>query len=438
MNIQKLIEHFNQPDTHLVLSGWPETHGAKSYHGDGVFTRETLKVLSKNHGMRFVVLSDLNTDNEPQLLENDSILLLRVFDHSRIHLYPTVLTWLKTFSKIRHITIHSNFAYAGIGHFVLLVPFLLLIKLTGRKITYVAHNVIESIGFIAKQLNITSPVVIKLLNICVKLYNQLIGLITDRVVVLDASGYELMQQYVSHNKLYLNPHWAKPHTTQWTKSAAKNALGIPPDHKVILSFGFISWYKGSDILARVFSKSNYKKVHLIFAGGQAPSQMDKAHYREFYKTFQKNVQGDHRIIHTGFVPEKEIGKYFAAADLVVLPYRGLMGGSGALGFALGYKKPFLISTHMNGMWQNPDMRLALKQTGLLVENATFTLDTKGVDHITRTVNNARSLKQLQRFSQTLLGSRDIETITRQLYNDIYAPISKYETAPTAQSQALVR
>lgn len=423
MNTKNLIAQFNMPDTHLVISAWPDRwHGKKSYHGDAAFARETLVTLVNRHNMRFVVIAETNLDNRPQLVAGGKILVLRVIDHGKFHLYPTVLTWLAKFPAIRHVTVHSNFTYSGLKHFILLIPFLGLIKLTGRNITHVAHNVVDSIDFLAKQLDTTNTVLVAILNMCIRVYNVLLGIVTDKLVTLDAHGYAILSKYVPGKKLLYNPHWVKPRSTHWTKRGAKTALGLKPDTKVILAFGFISWYKGSDKLAKAFTQAAGKnqEFHLIFAGGKSPSMEHKIHYQQFYGQFTQLISKHTNMTLTGFIPDSQIGKYFAAADLVILPYRGLMGGSGALAFAVGFKKPFLLSTAMNTIWENHDMRVALKKAGLKNKQVMIPITAKGVKRALNTASNTPMLKKLRALTNLLGESRHIDTVTDQLYNESYA------------------
>lgn len=419
MNLQTLISHFNQPDVHLVVSAWPERQNSKEgYHGDAAYTKETLLTLVKRHNIRFVVIAETNHDNKPQLAANGNILILRVIDHGKFRLYPTILTWLAKFPAIRQVTVHSNFTYSGIKHFVLLIPFLALIKLTGRTVTHVAHNVVDSLDFLSRQLNFNHPALVAVMNSGVKIYNTLLGAIVDHLIVLDIQGQKILQKYVSSKKLVSSPHWVKPRTTHRSKEAARKALGIPERATVILSFGFISWYKGSDILARMFANAG-KGVHLIFAGGQAPSMAHTPHYRTFYQKFEKQIMEDSNMTLTGFIPDQTVGMYFAAADLVVLPYRGLMGGSGAWAYAVGYKKPFLVSTPMKGMLENQDIVDALTEMRLGKHQILFDLNRKGMQKILDTAADKKALQKLTGLSVALRKSRNIETMTDGLYNEVY-------------------
>lgn len=121
---------------------------------------------------------------------------------------------------------------------------------------------------------------------------------------------------------------------------ARTKLHLPADKKIILFFGYIRKYKGVDILIKAFSKINKEMddVFLLIVG--QPFGIDLDEYEKLIKEYnlEENVK-----VELGFVPEAEIGHYFSACDLVVLPYTYLdtHGGIGAL--ALPYKKPIVVS-----------------------------------------------------------------------------------------------
>ncbi len=436
MKLQTYISRFNTPDTHLVVSSWPDRHaGKEAYHGDAAFTRESLKTLVKTKGMRFVVLAETNHNNSPELLENGNILVLRVFDHGKFHLYPTILFWLAKFPEIRDVMVHSNFTYSGIKHFIALIPFLALIKSTGRTVTHVAHNVMDSLDFLATQLNITNPMTIDSLNAGVKLYNRLLGIIVDHLVVLDASGYKILSKYIPKEKLIYSPHWVKPRTTGWSKTEAKKSLGIATSKKVILCFGFISWYKGSDRLVNLFKAlKNNVSYELVFAGGMAPSMAQQEHYKNFYDRFTRSIHTHSNIRVTGFIPDTEIGKYFASSDIVILPYRGLMGGSGALSWAIGYNKPFLLSTDMRSIWSNPDFKATQGKAHLTKEHIMFAPTVQGFQSAIKRIGSMSYMKKLKLFSTTLRSERNIEQIMNTLYTRIYTDdTAAYQKNPSVRS-----
>jgi glycosyltransferase involved in cell wall biosynthesis len=124
------------------------------------------------------------------------------------------------------------------------------------------------------------------------------------------------------------------------RAEARHALHL--DGPVLLFFGFVRPYKGLDVLLSALpSVLQQHKTALLVVG-------------EFWRGRQRYVR---RIRELGldqdvvlvdrYVPDEEVGSYFAAADLVVLPY--LSGtGSGVCQLAFGMRRP-VVATRMGSM-----------------------------------------------------------------------------------------
>lgn len=121
---------------------------------------------------------------------------------------------------------------------------------------------------------------------------------------------------------------------------ARKHLHLPLDKKIVLFFGYIRKYKGVDVLIKAFGliQKQMKDVFLLIVGQPFVETWDK--YEEL---MNENNLENCSAVELGFVPESEIGYYFSAADVVVLPYTYLdtHGGVGAL--TLPFKKPLLVS-----------------------------------------------------------------------------------------------
>ncbi len=126
-----------------------------------------------------------------------------------------------------------------------------------------------------------------------------------------------------------------------SKDEARKLLNIN-DEKVILFFGYIRAYKGLDILieSMPYILRNFP-VKLVVVG-ESYEKDDK--YREQIKRLglENSV-----ILNTDYVPNDEVGKYFSAADVVVLPYKSATQ-SGIVQIAYNFDKP-VIATDVGGL-----------------------------------------------------------------------------------------
>lgn len=142
-----------------------------------------------------------------------------------------------------------------------------------------------------------------------------------------------------------------------SKPESRQLLDINETEKVLLFFGFVREYKGLkhllNALPQVTAKLDHVKLLVVgdFDG-------DKEHYT----TLIHDLNIDSYVeIHDGYIPDLEVEKFFAASDLVVLPYESATQ-SGIIQIAYDFEKP-LIVTNVGGL---PEVVLD-NQTGYVVE-----------------------------------------------------------------------
>lgn len=128
-----------------------------------------------------------------------------------------------------------------------------------------------------------------------------------------------------------------------TREEARKILGIPEDRKIMLFFGFVREYKGLKHIIKAMPDiiAADKDVQLMVVGEFGG---DKADYMELIR---KSGAGDSIQVVDGYIPDKEIEKYFAACDLVVLPYESATQ-SGIVQIAYSFEKP-VIATDVGGL-----------------------------------------------------------------------------------------
>lgn len=119
---------------------------------------------------------------------------------------------------------------------------------------------------------------------------------------------------------------------------ALKSLNLDPTVSYLLFFGFIRDYKGLDLLLEAMSdeRIRQKNVKLIVAG-EFYNNSDK--YFELEKTLNL---GDKVIWHNDFIPDSQVATYFAAADMVVQPYKSATQ-SGVTQIAYHFEKPMLVT-----------------------------------------------------------------------------------------------
>ncbi len=136
----------------------------------------------------------------------------------------------------------------------------------------------------------------------------------------------------------VSPHPAYEHLNQPVlgKPEAKAALGIRAE-RVVLFFGFIRDYKGLRYLIESLPLVRTKlDVHLLIAG---EVWGDSKPYHELISHL--GLTASVTLVEK-YIPNEEVARYFAASDLVVIPYVSATQ-SGIVQLAYGFGKPVVVS-----------------------------------------------------------------------------------------------
>jgi glycosyltransferase involved in cell wall biosynthesis len=179
---------------------------------------------------------------------------------------------------------------------------------------------------------------------------------------------------------------------------ARTKLGIAPDQKLLLFFGFIRKYKGLDILLEAMADPRIREqgIKLMVAG-------------EFYeeeKPYRDQIRHlgieDLLFLHTDFIPDSEVRYYLSAADAVVQPYRNATQ-SGVTPLAYHFEVPMLV-TNVGGL---PDL-VPHNKVGLIVEPDPSSIAQGILDFFTR--GRSAFLPYLREEKQKYSWSRMRESI----------------------------
>lgn len=144
-----------------------------------------------------------------------------------------------------------------------------------------------------------------------------------------------------------------------SKEKSRELLGKSMHEKILLFFGFVREYKGLRYLIEAMPEisSRIADVKLMIVGDFG-SEENKETYINLIK--EKNVE-KYIDICDGYIPDRDIEKFFAACDLVVLPYVDATQ-SGIVQIAYGFEKPVVV-TNVGGL---PDV-VEDGKTGYVVE-----------------------------------------------------------------------
>jgi len=123
---------------------------------------------------------------------------------------------------------------------------------------------------------------------------------------------------------------------RYTKSGAREELGV--DGRVILFFGYVRPYKGLGVLLDAFAEVLRRMDAVLYVVGEIYEG------RERYLGQLKSLGIEHRVrMIDRYVANEEVEKYFAACDLVVLPYLSATQ-SAVVQIAYGFSKPVVVTS----------------------------------------------------------------------------------------------
>jgi glycosyltransferase involved in cell wall biosynthesis len=128
------------------------------------------------------------------------------------------------------------------------------------------------------------------------------------------------------------PHGAFDHLTRLPAEHPLPAELAAVEDPVVLFFGFVSPYKGVDVLLEAFASLRGAELWIVGVPRVPLEQM---------RALAARAPGTVRFV-PRFISEPELPAYFRRADVVVLPYREI-DQSGVLYTALAFGRPMVVS-----------------------------------------------------------------------------------------------
>lgn len=127
------------------------------------------------------------------------------------------------------------------------------------------------------------------------------------------------------------------------KAEAIDYLNLSTDYNYLLFFGFIRAYKGLDLLIEALGDERIKSMNIrLLVAGEFYGDREK-----YLDLIAKHGLEDRIVLRSDYIPNEEVRYYFAAADLIVQPYRSATQ-SGISQLAYHFEKPMVV-TNVGGL-----------------------------------------------------------------------------------------
>lgn len=405
----------------LIITPYPPrgtTYGNK-FSALASFAKNKIDALRKlKKDLKITVLADIIPNSFSWKEENFEV--RRLWKRNDWTVYFFLLLETLKESNADKIFIEIEWALLGNSPFILgILPlFIGLLRLLGKKVVVVAHGVILDFLSLAPQLGWEKRItIIRLYDLGIYLFYKLLIFFSTNIIVTEKYFADLLNSKYKSDKVIFIPHGVDTNLKKMPLQTTRKRLGLEESEFLITSFGFLSWYKGSDVLARLFlnyvSNNPEEKVRLFLAGGSSFLHKEKEAHKGFIEQLKELIKQTQKITITGFLPEDKIRLYYSASDLIVIPYRKFISSSGPLSLAFSFEKPVLISKNLIRYFDSKDMISSLKTAQLKQEDIVFNLNEKGFEKKLNWARNKKNLEKLRIFSALMKEKRSWINVTKK-------------------------
>ncbi len=274
-----------------------------------------------------------------------------------------------------------------------------VLKAYGFRVVFTIHNVMPRHG--------------KLKLYHKKLFRFMYKLCNEIIIHTENGKREIAELFeIEPRKVSLIPHgdykfFLRNHAPSGRE--AKRGLGIPERRKTILFFGAIRRNKGLEriLFALPEIKRKVPDITLMIVGEPCED------YRRYRKIIEDLRLESNVFEILRYVGNDEVGSYFSAADIVVLPYEEVTG-SGVLQIAYAFGKP-VVATDLGGFRE----AIVESRNGYLVPLGDVrALASRAVDIISDSKKTAKFGKYSRFLSDTQYSWGSVAASTMNLYSRV--------------------
>ena len=296
------ISHYNT----LLVKGLRQKHAVRLFS----FKRQYLNILFPGKTQIDNSKYTLKTENEP------------VFDSmnpwSWLVIVREIKRWQPQLLIFNWVTIYFAVQFAMIAYLVKIF--------TKTKILIICHNVTQHEPIIGERI-----------------FEWIVFKNADYFIVHSEKDKQHLQKVIRNPNVYkaYHPIYERFKFIPMDMNEARKKLKIM-DKNIILYFGFVRPYKGLiyliEAMPMIISKIDVK---LLIVG---EFWEDKGSYLRRIR--QLSIE-KHVLVIDRYIPNEEVGVYFNAANVIVLPYISATQ-SGIIQMAFGFNKP-VITTNVGGL-----------------------------------------------------------------------------------------
>lgn len=292
----------------------------------------------------YIVCNKLN--NKSEKYSEDGVTILRTFDRDIRFLFQI----LKEVYSIKPDVIHIQQELSLYGNiFTAYLLQWLLVFLYKFKTILTIHGVVnlnEINEKFIRENNSKLPVFLVKFAFFVIFYPLCI--LSKRVIVHEEI---FKKRLVNNYKAPKNKVFVVPLGIEYNEIIgqiqARDFLSIDKSKSIILFMGYLTGYKGIELLIEGFCKylKENKNSLLIIGAGKHPKLTTDVNYLIEYNRIKDKAQEllgeNHKWI--GFIKEEEVKYYYCASDVSIFPYTNHLSSSGPMGISVSFEIPFLAS-----------------------------------------------------------------------------------------------
>lgn len=440
--MNKLLKSYNTDATILVITSYPNPengkYGKREFNAIGEHAERRLPYLAQQ-GKILVAAEKSGSVKQFQATQN--LLIHRIWEKGNYASFWRLFLFILKNNKIRSIFVQFEFnVFGGIIPNLLMILMLTLLRISGKKVTFELHQVIMDVGKLYKHVPIKTRALQLFVNVFLRIFYVALGLICSQIVVFEQDLKLRLEAFIPEHKIHvLCLSIVKKDMPR--KSNARKKLRLSLKEFIVLQFGFINGYKGIDWATSALSDINKgnvpQQVRYLVAGGANPYLKNQLYYKAFLKKITAGIQKYTHMNYTGFIPEDHIKDYFAAADLVILPYEVFMSASGPFSQTLAHGKPLLLSDALLSYAKSPDFRSSMSEANLYKDDLFFARNKKEFQVMIKRAQKSKAYRtRLQTFSLALQEKRSSINVMRHLYS-LLVPSEKLVSsyAPTLMVQS---